>query len=231
MLPTDAKERKGVPIYSGFVVYFPDGMQAVAMLSFDANEQHNPGEPVHWAKEKSTDEKDALMRHLVDPLAVGGDVYDTDGHLHATKKAWRAMADLQRLLESGVPVKRQPIYTQGQEDAIRAAGGDPRLPIKPPMPRPHRAKCHVTCGSLKCEREGCEGANRQTNLEPGPAPTIVKCGARVVRVNGTEQLCTRKSGHAGRHSWAPPPYCHDCGADLEESGHSANCLRGGSQHY
>lgn len=138
MLPTDAKARKAAPLYSGFVCYFPDGMVAVAMLSHDANEQHNPGEPVHWAKEKSTDEKDALMRHLVDPVSTGGDIYDTDRHLHATKKAWRAMADLQRLLESGVPVKAQFVYTSEQEAAIRAAGGDPgfwsRITSPPPKP-------------------------------------------------------------------------------------------------
>ena len=97
MLPTDAKGRKAVPVYTGFVKYFPDAIVAVAELSAVANEQHNPGQPVHWAKEKSTDEKDALMRHLIDDVNTP---YDTDGIMHATKVAWRAMANLQRLLDS-----------------------------------------------------------------------------------------------------------------------------------
>lgn len=81
-MPTDAKERKATPIYSGFVTYFPDAMIAVARHSFVSNEQHNPGEPLHWDRSKSTDELDALMRHIVE-----GDWVSV---------AWRAMANLQK---------------------------------------------------------------------------------------------------------------------------------------
>jgi hypothetical protein len=104
MLPTDPKERKEIPIYSGFVKYFPKGMAAVAMLSFIANKQHNPGQPLHWAKEKSTDELDALMRHL-DEIAQGVD-YDTDEVLMDIKVAWRAMANLERRLDAGMAPRK-----------------------------------------------------------------------------------------------------------------------------
>ena|SRR5689334_22263754 len=91
---TDAKARKALPVFSGFVKYFPDAMLAVAELSRIGNDQHNPGQPLHWAKEKSTDEHDALMRHLIDAGTL-----DTDGVRHSTKVAWRAMAALQREIE------------------------------------------------------------------------------------------------------------------------------------
>jgi hypothetical protein len=91
---TDAKERKATPVYSGFVRYFPLAMAAVAELSRIGNDQHNPNQPLHWAKEKSTDELDSLTRHL----AQCG-IYDVDRVLHDTKVAWRAMANLERLLE------------------------------------------------------------------------------------------------------------------------------------
>lgn len=91
---TDAKARKALPVFSGFVKYFPDAMLAVAELSRIGNDQHNPGQPLHWAKEKSTDEHDALMRHLIDAGTI-----DTDGVRHSTKVAWRAMAALQREIE------------------------------------------------------------------------------------------------------------------------------------
>lgn len=94
-LPTSAKERKGMPIATGFVDYFPDAMAVVAELSRICNEQHNPGEPLHWAKEKSTDEADALMRHFLDRGTL-----DSDGIRHTAKVAWRAMAMLQRELEA-----------------------------------------------------------------------------------------------------------------------------------
>lgn len=84
MLPTDAKARKAIPVYTGFVKYFPRAMAAVAHHSFVSNEQHNPGEPLHWAMEKSTDEKDAMMRHILEE--------------DWTHVAWRAMANLEREL-------------------------------------------------------------------------------------------------------------------------------------
>lgn len=99
-LPTDAKARKDIPIYSGFIKYFPLAIAAVAELSRKGNDQHNPGKPLRWDRSKSGDELDAMMRHVLDD-AYGVPV-DTDNVLHKTKVAWRAMADLQKALE--VPV-------------------------------------------------------------------------------------------------------------------------------
>jgi hypothetical protein len=96
-LPTDAAARKAIPVYSGFIKYFPRGMIAVAELSRIGNDQHNPGKPLHWDRSKSGDELDALARHMLDD-AMGVPV-DTDGVLHATKLAWRAMANLEKVLE------------------------------------------------------------------------------------------------------------------------------------
>lgn len=93
--PLTAAERKQRPLYSGVLKYFPDALLAVANCSFIGNEQHNPGLPLHWDKAKSTDEYDALMRHL---LCAGTD--DSDGIAHSVKVAWRALAALQREIES-----------------------------------------------------------------------------------------------------------------------------------
>lgn len=87
-------ERKRIPLYSGVFRYFPDALREVAKVSFVGNEQHNPGTPLHWDRSKSTDEADALMRHLLDAGKV-----DTDGMLHTAKVAWRALALLQKELE------------------------------------------------------------------------------------------------------------------------------------
>lgn len=96
-LPTDPKARKAVPIYSGFMCYFPDAIAAVAELSRIGNDQHNPGKSLHWDRSKSGDEMDALCRHMLD--MASGTEKDTDDVLHATKQAWRAMAHLQKTLE------------------------------------------------------------------------------------------------------------------------------------
>lgn len=95
MLTTDPAERKAAPIATGVLDYFPDALMEVARVSQIGNDQHNPGEPLHWAKEKSQDEADALMRHLADR-----GTFDTDGARHSGKVAWRALALLQREIEA-----------------------------------------------------------------------------------------------------------------------------------
>lgn len=94
-LPSDAAARKAVPVFSGCLRYFPRALAAVAALSKVANEQHNPGQPLHWAREKSADHHDALTRHLLE----AGDI-DTDGQRHSAKVAWRALAALELELEA-----------------------------------------------------------------------------------------------------------------------------------
>lgn len=93
-LPSEAEERKKRPIATGVLDYFPDAIAEVAYVSHVGNAQHNPGQPLHWDKSKSSDEADALMRHL---LQRGG--RDTDGTRHSAKVAWRALALLQREIE------------------------------------------------------------------------------------------------------------------------------------
>ncbi len=89
-----AQWRKQRPLFSGVLAYFPDALLEVAYCSWVGNEQHNPGQYLHWAKEKSTDEADALMRHLKDHGTL-----DSDGVRHSAKVAWRALALLQREIE------------------------------------------------------------------------------------------------------------------------------------
>ena len=97
MLPTDSEERKDAPVFSGFMAYFPDAIAEVARLSKASNDKHNPGEPMFWSREKSDDHGDCLARHQLqwDEL----DVDSTGEFYHAVKVAWRAMAQLQVLLE------------------------------------------------------------------------------------------------------------------------------------
>lgn len=93
-LPVGALERKQRPVATGVLDYFPLALLEVAKCSWTGNEQHNPGEPLHWAREKSTDHADALLRHLIER---GKD--DVDGIPHSAKVAWRALALLQEELE------------------------------------------------------------------------------------------------------------------------------------
>lgn len=120
-LKGDAAARKAQPIYSGVIRYFPRALAAIAELSRIGNDQHNPGSPLHWDRSKSGDELDALSRHLVDAGSK-----DTDNVWHDTKVAWRALANLEKLLEreaSGVDysaLERAPSVARG--GVLLAAG-------------------------------------------------------------------------------------------------------------
>ena len=85
-LPTNAEERKAIPVYTGFVKYFPDAMAAVAKVSLKGGIQHGQTpETLHWYRSKSGDELDAMMRHIIDE--------------DWAQVAWRAMANLQKKIE------------------------------------------------------------------------------------------------------------------------------------
>lgn len=100
MLPTDPKARKDLPMARGVLDYFPRAFAALAGVSLKGNQQHNPGQPMHWAKEKSTDHADCIMRHLSERGTI-----DTDGERHSAKVLWRAAANLEieLLAEEGDP--------------------------------------------------------------------------------------------------------------------------------
>jgi hypothetical protein len=97
LLSTNPTARKAIPLFSGCLKYFPDALCAVAACSKAGNDQHNPGTELHWDRSKSGDEMDALARH-----ALGVGTLDEDGIRHSTKVAWRALANLQKEIESGV---------------------------------------------------------------------------------------------------------------------------------
>lgn len=101
-LPTDSQDRKKIPIATGVIDYFPAALAEVAKVSYQGNQQHNPGEALHWARNKSTDQADTIIRHFMERGKI-----DSDGMRHSAKLAWRALALLQLELEAeGAPIAR-----------------------------------------------------------------------------------------------------------------------------
>ncbi len=104
-----SEERKASPVASGFDQYFPAARELVARLSKRANDKHNPGQPMHWSRDKSTDHADCLARHQLDVGTIDAEV----GLDHAVAVAWRSMAQLQILAETKygwpkAPAAREP---------------------------------------------------------------------------------------------------------------------------
>jgi hypothetical protein len=106
-LPTDPQTRKNLPIATGVLGYFPLAVAYVSMVSKVGNDQHNPGEKLRWAREKSTDHADCIARHLIDR-----GTNDTDGLRHSGKLAWRALANLQTELEAALAAGEDPWGTE-----------------------------------------------------------------------------------------------------------------------
>lgn len=96
-LPEGDKERKEINLYDFMFQYFPDAWYAVAMVAVIGNLQHNPGQPMHWAREKSKDQMNSGFRHLFD--YGKGTKLDVDGRPHLAKTIWRFMAQLQLDIE------------------------------------------------------------------------------------------------------------------------------------
>jgi hypothetical protein len=95
-LPSGSAERKAIPLARGLLDYFPAALAAVAALSKAGNDKHNPGQPLHHSRGKSSDHADCIVRHLIDR----GTVDTEDGIRHSVKVAWRALALLQEELEA-----------------------------------------------------------------------------------------------------------------------------------
>ena len=96
-LSKEKDDRKSMPVYSGVITYFPDALKEVAKCSLAGQKQHNQGDKLYWDKNKSFDNEDALVRHLIDHSK---NPVDEDGILHLAKVSWRALASLQIYLEN-----------------------------------------------------------------------------------------------------------------------------------
>lgn len=93
-LPAAANDRKAAPVMSGAIDYFPLALVEVARVSKAGNDQHNPGQPLHWARDKSNDHADCVVRHMIERGTI-----DSDGQRHTAKAAWRILALLQEEME------------------------------------------------------------------------------------------------------------------------------------
>jgi hypothetical protein len=119
-LTTEKQDRKERPIARGVLDYFPLAIAEVAKVSYVGNQQHNPGEEMHWSRGKSNDHADCIARHLIERGTI-----DTDGLRHSAKIAWRALALLQLELEAETPTETPDSsdkYTPKKMDDVARRG-------------------------------------------------------------------------------------------------------------
>lgn len=116
-LPDDDAARKALPIFDGVLMYFPDACAAVAEVSRIGNEQHNPGEPLHWARGKSMDQYNTALRHLMDHRR--GKRYNGKAR-HLANAAWRVLAALQLDIEEEARDARRESESRDRQAAEAA---------------------------------------------------------------------------------------------------------------
>lgn len=75
----------------GLLDYFPDALAEVSELSRMANDKHNPGEEMHWSRDKSADHADTIVRHLCERGRMIEGEYPKPVR-HSVALAWRALA-------------------------------------------------------------------------------------------------------------------------------------------
>ena len=111
VLPSDAKERKQLPVAGGVFDYFASALVEVSRVSYVGNEQHNLGQELQWSRTKSSDHADTMLRHFIERGLV-----DTDGIRHSAKMVWRSLAILQLELEAaGAPTARRATFPEQEQ--------------------------------------------------------------------------------------------------------------------
>ena len=144
-LPSNPQERKGLPIGTGVLDYFPDALAAIAKVSKIGNDQHNPGQPLHWDRSKSTDESDAMIRHYLERGTI-----DSDGARHSAKMAWRALAFLQKEIETATrkdpddKSNKPPEAPVEKPDLLEwASGGHLNVPYGENLSKFYKEQTHI----------------------------------------------------------------------------------------
>ena len=130
VLPENDDERGEILLATCLLDYFPNACAAVALHSAKSNTKHNPGQPPHWARDKSTDHRNKIARHLVD---AGG--FDKDGNRHSVAIAWRGLALLEdELIAEGAIPGRNAIGSPSntaRHDVIECGGCAPPVHASP----------------------------------------------------------------------------------------------------
>ena len=160
-LPEDSKGRAEWPLWDYQTGYFPDAWLAEVQVAWIGNQQHNPGEPMHWAREKSTDHMNKAARHQWD--YGRGVKKDVDGCWHLAKAIWRLKAQLQLDIEqettrvSGTEDRPDFRDTGSDVDCLGDWGclGDPETPRSSAWGDGNSRSLCATCD--KCGRVGPRG--------------------------------------------------------------------------
>jgi hypothetical protein len=159
-LSTDSAARKDIPVYSGFVQYFPAAIAGAARHSKRGNDKHNPGQPLHHARGKSTDHEDCIERHLMDISDIEAALKRADIYIDKGDDSARAVIILTLLEEADALVWRAAALSQRLYETYGNA------PLAPAAVLP------VQTGQAKADSVDAVYRERKYNIEVAPGKFI-----------------------------------------------------------
>lgn len=120
---------KDCPLTTGLFDYFPNILAAVSRLAVLGNMKHNPGEPLHWAFDKSTAHADSLARHLFQRGLTDPET----GMSHTVNLVIRAlMLGETELIQAGAtPGRGVRLTSPPPDDVLTFTPADAVLPSRP----------------------------------------------------------------------------------------------------
>ena len=187
--PTDDKARKRAQAWTYLTEYFPDSFLAELEVAIAGNEQHNPGEPLHWAREKSTDQMNTAFRHMWDHEM--GTTRDVDGKYHLAKAIWRLKAELQLTIEA----ERQSMehdspgwQNQTEDEGFTGSRSDIIFVDNPTSPTPTRGE-EAEIQQNTTDAGGFAPPLQDFYLTRCQDPTCVICNPPNCRPSGTTTRC------------------------------------------
>jgi hypothetical protein len=139
----DSQKRKDAPFLATVIGYFTAALKGVAEHCVRSNQKHNPGEPVHWARGKSTDHDECVFRHGIDTMEIRAWLRRNPTHPERSRvvrflleeldaKAWRSLAESQEAREEfdGAPLSAasvvptfDPVKTVATPTGVRPLQG------------------------------------------------------------------------------------------------------------
>lgn len=209
-LGTDHAARKATRLVRGFLGYFLASVAGCARHAERGNAQHNKGEPLHWARGKSMDHDECILRHTCDIADIEAwldrnpdhpqraDVVTMLEHEHDAR-VWRSHAASQTFYEKfrGAPLSPSsklpppppeafpgPINTPAEAAELALAQGTVKLVAVPEGTLPS-AEAFLAAGGIAEEWPALIA-------DEGP---LERCG----HMSNTKRVCVAPAGHAGAH--------------------------------
>lgn len=171
-IPQGDQERKDAPMFRGLLGYFPAALFEVAAHSLDSDRKHNPGavDGPTWARGKSSDHEDCIIRHVIDAgprrgedwlsklpawllARIPGSSARDAKRYHLRCLAWRALALLQEDCEAAGAEPGVSSRYPSTKETLQTMVDELRHPAEKLAIEAFKRELPCPCGDIECTYE------------------------------------------------------------------------------